>query len=53
MDNRKKNLIVCLVVGLMIAGLVIIVNWSQQQPIVQRLCDGAFVQVPCCWVPAD
>ena len=43
MDNRKKNLIVCLVVGLMIAGLVISLNWSQDQPIVQRLCDGAFV----------
>ena len=43
MDNRKKNLIVCLVVGLMIAGLVISLNWSQDQPIVQPLCDGAFV----------
>ena len=39
MDKRKKDLIVCLVVGLMIAGLVIFVNWSQEQPIVQRLCD--------------
>lgn len=38
-----KKIIASSITGLIIAVLVIVVNWRLQQPFVQRLCDGAFV----------
>ena len=43
MSERRKNLTAFLVTGLVIAILVIVMNWQLDQPFVQRLCDGAFV----------
>lgn len=43
MSDQQKNLIASLVTGLVIAILVIVINWSLEQPFIQRLCDGTFV----------
>ena len=43
MSDQQKNLIASLVTGLVIAILVVVINWSLEQPFIQRLCDGAFV----------
>ena len=43
MSERIKNLIIFLVLGLVIAAIVVAVNWKLEQPVAQRLCDGTFV----------
>lgn len=43
MDEKRKSVLVCLIIGAVICALVVAINWRLEQHILRRLSDCTFV----------
>ena len=43
MSEKRKSILICLIIGAVICALVVAINWKMEQHILRRLSDCTFV----------